>query len=95
VVPALITKFPLANALARTVTTTYNAATQIVDERLDDYMLTKMDVMDFVAACEIDDVLIQAVQLKPRRHMMDFVARSSDARKSEGISLVVCSIDPK
>mmetsp|Transcript_14996 Transcript_14996/g.24825 ORF Transcript_14996/g.24825 Transcript_14996/m.24825 type:complete len:1019 (-) Transcript_14996:236-3292(-) len=85
-VPALITHFPLANALARTVTSTYNAATRVADEALDDYLLTKMDVLDFVAASEIDDVLIQAVQLKPRKCMMDYVARSSESRKLSGES---------
>jgi hypothetical protein len=83
--PALIKNFPLANALARTVTHTYNAATGsgsgaassssgTQGQLLEDFKLTKMDVQDFTAACALDDVLIRAIQLRPRRRMMDFMA---------------------
>jgi hypothetical protein len=81
-VPALMTHFPLANALVRTVTSTYNAATQ--DKDLGEFLMTKMDVADFVAACELDDVLIQAIQLRPRKRMLDFVAKKQEeARHSQ------------
>ena len=84
VVPPLISHFPLANALARTVTNTYNAATQ--DKNVDEVQMNKMDVKDFVDACEIDDILIQAIQLKPRKRMFDLVAKKQEEtrRKSEG-----------
>ena len=88
---ALITHFPLANVLARTMTSTYNAATlgsggQVPGggggHALDQFMMTKMDVTDFVAACDIDDVLIQAIQLKPRKNMREFVVRAASGSAS-------------
>lgn len=99
---ALITKFPLANVLARTMTSTYNAATQGREsvggqggDNGGSPVMDKMDVTDFVAACEIDDVLIQAIQLKPRKNMLDYVERTQREgavkRSQEGNYCICCS----
>lgn len=57
------------------------------DEKVEDIVARsesyKMDVQDFIDAVEIDDVLIQVIQLKPRTRLMKVMKATMDGANND------------